>query len=161
AHATADFRDQFYGLVGSVSDTADGPPLITSGLIGVGTHRWGERTVKFARTHYSAPRVDMGRLSPSMQQWAERRLVPKVLVATQAKRLHAVADHDGAWLPSVPVITVTPNDPDDAGLLDRIEAALLHPRATEWARATYVGAGLNPTAIKLSARQLLQMPLFD
>ncbi|MGD9796198.1 MAG: N-6 DNA methylase, partial [Acidimicrobiia bacterium] len=41
AHATADFRDQFYGLVGSVSDTADGPPLITSGLIGVGTHRWG------------------------------------------------------------------------------------------------------------------------
>lgn len=160
ANATADFRDQFYGLVGSVSDSGDGPPLITSGLIGVGTHRWGERPVKFARGHYQAPRVDVDRLSAAMQQWAQRRLVPKVLVATQSKRLHAVADREGAWLPSVPVITVTPNNPGDIGVLDRIEAALLHPRATEWARATYLGAGLHPTAIKLSARQLLRMPLF-
>ena len=50
ATATADFRDQYYGLVGAVSDEADGPPLITSGLIGPGVCHWGARPVRFAGT---------------------------------------------------------------------------------------------------------------
>jgi hypothetical protein len=52
-----DFRDQYYGLVGAVSDDADGPPLVTSGLIEPGRCLWGERPVRFAKQRYTAPRV--------------------------------------------------------------------------------------------------------
>jgi hypothetical protein len=49
ASFTADFRDQYYGLVGAVSDAGDGPPLITSGLIDPNECWWGRRRVRFAK----------------------------------------------------------------------------------------------------------------
>ena len=62
----------------------------------------------------------------------------------------------GAWLPSVPVITVVPHDPTD---LWRVGAVLCAPAATAWAAATYLGAALSASAIKLSASQVLDAPL--
>ena len=56
---TADFRDQYYGLVGAVSDDGDGPPLITSGLIEPGRVLVGRRQVRFAKQRFAAPRVDL------------------------------------------------------------------------------------------------------
>ena len=56
---TADFRDQYYGLVGAVGDDVDGPPLVTSGLIDPGVCHWGSRPVRFAHHRYDAPRVDL------------------------------------------------------------------------------------------------------
>ncbi|MEI6498150.1 MAG: class I SAM-dependent methyltransferase, partial [Actinomycetota bacterium] len=129
ATITADFRQHYYGLVGAVSDGADGPPLITSGLIDPGVCHWGERPVRFAKQRFAAPRVALDRLSPPLQRWAATRLVPKVLVANQTRGIEAVIDRAGAWLPSVPVITCTPHRVAD---LDQLYAALTTPWATAW-----------------------------
>ena len=56
AELNANFRDEYYALVPAVSDAADGPPLVTSGLIDPGRCRWGERPVTFAKQHVRAPR---------------------------------------------------------------------------------------------------------
>ncbi len=156
ASATADFRDQYYGLVGHVSDDATGPRLITSGLIDLGRSLWGQRTVRFAKTRYDAPRVALDGLSPAIAAWAASRLVPKLLVATQSKVLEACVDEAGAWLPSVPVLTVTPH----AGIdLWDLAAVVCSPVATSWALSHYGGGGLSHDAVKLSARQLLTLPV--
>jgi SAM-dependent methyltransferase len=156
ATATADFRDQYYGLVPFVADEVAGPPLMTSGLIDVGRSAWSERPARFARRTFAAPRVAVDALPPALQAWAAARLVPKVLVATQTPVIEAAVDPAGEWLPSVPVITVVPRTPDD---LWRVAAVLTAPAVSAWAAATYLGAALAATAIKLSASQVLTLPL--
>jgi SAM-dependent methyltransferase len=150
---TADFRDQYYGLVGAVSDTADGPPLITSGLIEPGECWWGRRSVRFAKQRFAAPRVDISALSPALQRWATTRLVPKILIANQTRRIEAVIDRTGEWLPSVPVITCTTDR------LDEVAAVLHSDAATEWVRYHAAGSGLSATAVRLTARLLASIPL--
>lgn len=155
ARFTADFRDQYYGLVGAVSDDGDGPPLITSGLIEPDEVLWGRRQVTFAKQRYQAPRVQLDQLAPPMQAWARGRLVPKILIASQTKRIEAVFDVRGEWLPGVPVITCTTIDPE------RVLAALHHPRASEWLRYHAAGTGLSAGTIRVSAAALTTTPLFE
>ena len=92
----------------AVHEGGDGPPLVTSGLIDPGICLWGRRPMTFARRTFTHPRVDLTQLTGRFPRWAERKLVPKVLVANQTRILEAVADRPGAWLPGVPVNTVTP-----------------------------------------------------
>ena len=160
AEATADFRDQYYGLAGSVVDEARGtaPRLVTSGLIDPARLHWGERSCRFNKTSYSHPRVAVDRLSPVMQHWAARRLVPKVLVATQTRVLEAVVDEAGGLLPSVPVVTVTARSGDSADLW-RIGALLCSPPIALVAAHRHLGAGRNATALRLSASDLMALPL--
>lgn len=155
ATATADFRDQYYGLIGAVGDDGEGPPLITSGLIDAGASAWGVRPARFAKTTYHAPRVALDRLSPDMRAWATRRLVPKVLVATQTPVIEAVVDDRGAWLPSVPVITVSGTDPWGIG------AVLSSPVASAWLAARTLGTGLSPSVLRPTARLLRSLPVPD
>jgi SAM-dependent methyltransferase len=184
AACTADFRDQYYGLVPHVREAgageralrfgpkrhesggedcrlgpndSPGAPLVTTGLIEPAACEWGRRPTRFARRRYDAPVVDVaalrgGRLGP----WADARLVPKVLVAGQGRVIEAVVDEGGEWLPSVPVVTVVPHDPAD---LWRILAVLLAPPVVAHAAARYVGTGLTPGSVKVSARQLAALPL--
>lgn len=158
ATVTADFRDQYYGLVDAdaVHDDGDGPPLVTVGLIDPGRCRWSQRSVTFARRRLATPRVDLGALPIALRRWADRRLVPKVLVATQTRVIEAVVDADGAWLPSVPVISIVPHRHED---LWPIGAALCAPALSASAAATYLGAGLSSSALKLSARQVAGLAL--
>jgi SAM-dependent methyltransferase len=156
ATVTADFRDQYYGLVGSVGDDVEGPALITSGLIDVARSHWGTRPTKFAKQRYLAPRVDVAALSPKLQTWAASRLVPKVLMATQTKVIEAIADPEGQLLPSVPVISIVPHLPSDVW---RVLAVLLAPSTSAWAATAYLGAGLSSSALKLSASQVRTLPL--
>ena len=165
AAATADFRDQYYGLAGAVIDEVTGveggrvgPRLVTSGLIDPAWLRWGERTCRFNRTAFGRPRVALDRLTPPLRAWADRRLVPKVLVATQTRVLEAVVDEPGDLLPSVPVVTVTPLAGGSADLW-RIGALLTSPPATLLAARRHLGAGRNATALRLSASDLLALPL--
>lgn len=153
AHFTVDFRDQYYGLIGAVGDDVSGPPLITSGLIDPGRCRWGERTVRFAKQRYEAPRVDIGQLSPALQRWAHDRLVPKILIANQTTAIEAVHDPLGEWLPSVPVITCTSADPE------RVLTVLNTPAANDWVRHHAAGSGLSATAVRLNPRLLASIPL--
>ncbi len=160
---TADFRDQFYGLVPFVRDAPSGvagpdeAPLITTGLIEPAECRWGRMPTRFAKQHYAAPVVDLAalRAEGSLAAWASSRLVPKVLVATQGAVLEGVVDATGEWLPSVPTLVCTPS-PD---LLWHALAVLLAPPVVAHAAARYLGTGLTARAVKLSAKQLAALPL--
>ena len=152
ADFAVDFRDQYYGMVGAVADDADGPPLITCGLIDPGVCRWGERPVRFAKQRFAAPRVAIDRLSPRLQRWAGVRLVPKILVANQTRTIEAVIDRDGAWLPGVPVISCVTAD------LDRVHEVLSAPTSTTWVRERAMGSGLSPDTVRLSPGLLASIP---
>jgi SAM-dependent methyltransferase len=153
ASFTADFRDQYYGLIGAVNDEGDGPPLITSGLIEPDDCLWGRKSTRFAKQRYNAPRVDVWKLAPALQRWAGQRLVPKILIANQTRRIEAVIDRDGEWLPSVPVITCT------TGRLDDVADVLHSDAATEWVRYHAAGSGLSASAVRLTAKLLASIPL--
>ncbi|MEO9325228.1 N-6 DNA methylase [Nocardioides sp. C4-1] len=154
---TADFRDQYYGLVPHVREGGPGAPLVTSGLIDPARCRWGETPTRFVKQAWRSPTVDLQslRAEGTLAAWADARLVPKVLVAPQGRVLEAVVDVDGRWLPSVPVVTVVP--PPE--LLWHVLAVLLAPPVVALAAARYAGTALAATAIKLSARQVAALPL--
>ena len=161
--ATADFRDQYYGLVpftleaeGRIPDGRSRAALVTTGLIDPAALLWGERSTKFNKTNYDAPVVDLTRLRSESELggWADRRLSPKLLLATQTRVLEVVVDPEGVLLPSVPVISI-----EVAGIsLWHAAAALMSPPITAWAAARYMGAALSIDALKLSASQVHSLP---
>jgi len=162
AHATADFRDQYYGIAPHVLDLADAaddlqPPLITTGLIDPAHNRWGERTVRFNKSSFSHPRVDLDGLPEKLADWAQSRLVPKVLLATQTRVLEPVVDLDGGFIPSVPVVTITSSEEN----LWKLAALLVSPPITLIALRRHLGAALSADALKLGARDVLALPLPD
>ncbi|MEY2421192.1 MAG: hypothetical protein QOI95_1259 [Acidimicrobiaceae bacterium] len=161
ATATAGFRDEFYGLVPYVVDRFDAddrsfPRLVTCGVIDPGHCAWGERSLRFAGKRWQHPRVDLAAMADGrVRRWVVDRLVPKVVLATQTKVLEAAVDAGGTWVPSTPVIAVHAS-PD---VLGRVAAVLLAPPVSAWAASRYAGVALASDAIKLSARQVLEIPL--
>lgn len=170
AHATADFRDQYYGLAGYVleeSEVAERgaeqrerlfPRVVTSGLIDLASCAWGRDRTRLLKRAWSAPRVDRARMARegALGGWLEDRLRPKALMATQTRVMEVYVDAPGALLPSVPLVSVYAHDERD---LWRVAAALGSPVASAWAMSRYPGAALTSSAIKLSARQALRLPL--
>jgi hypothetical protein len=160
AIATADFRDQFYGLRGCIVENREDcewPRLVTTGLVDPAWCRWGEAATRIDKQRWQRPRLDLELLSrdPELALWAAARLVPKILLATQTKVLEAAVDERGEWLPVTPLITVVPRAGVDIWL---VAAALLSPVLTAWSVMHYAGAGLSASAIKLSARQVMGLP---
>jgi hypothetical protein len=165
AEFNANFRDEYYALVPAVSDDADGPPLVPSGLIDPGQCLWGERPVRFAKQVFQHPRVDVSKLTGRFPAWAARKLVPKVLVANQTKVVEAVADPDGAWLPGVPVTTATPRHTLMWGSVDssidmvwELSAVLNSPVVSVLAWQAAAGTGLSTTSVRVSPVTLGAMP---
>ena len=85
ATATADFRDQYYGLQPFVTEAEDRAcdrgqlaPLITAGLIDPLRNLWGTTPTRFTKRKWNAPAVDIARLrsGSDLSEWADRRLVP-------------------------------------------------------------------------------------
>lgn len=157
AEFNANFRDEYYALVPAVSDQADGPPLVPSGLIDPGVCRWGERPVRFAKQVFAQPRVDLSKLSGRFPAWAQRKLVPKVLVANQTKVVEAVADPDGVWLPGVPVTTATPVQ-GNVDMVWELAAVLNSPMVSVLAWQAAAGTGLSTTSVRVSPVTLASMP---
>lgn len=171
AHATADFRDAYYGLKGCVSPWTVGmagtahAALITTGLIDLGRSLWHTRTARLHGRAMAQPTVNLRALArtPAMARWARARRVPKVLLATQTRVIEAVVDEGGAWLPCTPVITLTARQDGPLGDLPlgerlwMIAAALCSPLCCERAHREHAGSALHPDAIKLSAKQALQL----
>ena len=156
--ATAGFRDQFYGLAPYVVDRADSdlPQLVTCGAIDPNRSRWGDRPLRFAGRRWMHPRVDADRIAPgSLRRWVQDRLTPKVVLATQTRVLEAAVDTEGQWVPSTPVVAVHAQRDD----LFRVAAVLSAPPVSAWAASSYAGVALAADAIKLSARQVLEIPL--
>lgn len=163
--ATADFRDQYYGLAPYVFDEGEpghpsgeeAPRLITVGLIDPARCLWGERSTRFAKRSFARPRVDLRRLraeSPLLYEWAIARLSPKVVLATQTKVLEVLVDQVGVLMPSVPAVSVYATH----GRLWHLAAALSSPVLTMRAARDVAGAALSHDAIKLSARQVEALP---
>jgi hypothetical protein len=161
ASATAGFRQHFYGLADHVREwDGDGlAPLVTVGAIDPARCRWGDVDVRFAGRRWHRPAIDLGTLAlddPEIAAWIRARLVPKVLVATQTRVVEAVADPEGGWVPSVPVIAVTPADP---ARLWHVAAVLLAPPVSVWATERAWGTGLGKGTLRVSARLVAQMPV--
>jgi hypothetical protein len=151
----ANFRDEYYGMVPAVGDHPSGPRLITSGLIDPGRSLWGERSVRFAKRRFAAPRIDLAELDEKMTRWAEQRLVPKVLIANQTPILEAICDPGGDWLPGVPVVAAYPLGPQrPVEVAWEVAAVLTSPAASVWAWHQRGGTGLGPTAIRVGPTML-------
>ena len=122
-------------------------------------NRWGTGTTfRYAKGSWVAPAVDLEALAgerPDLATWVRDRRVPKVMVATQTPVLEVVADPDGRAVPSTPVISVEVA-PDDVWL---VTAALSSPAASAHAWGVAAGTGLSPRALKVSATQVLEIPL--
>lgn len=173
ATATADFRDEYYGLRGALVDRcgpgAGCPPLVTVGAIDPLRNRWGERPARVHHTRFDHPRVELARLDDAMRRWAAARSVPKVLLATQTSVLECVVDPLGALLPSVPVVSVVPapqssdavaHAGQDAAVgLWHLAAVLTGPVATLVALHRHAGGGLGGDTLRLAARDVLALPL--
>lgn len=160
--ATAGFRDEYYGLaelVCEAPDPTDGgsAPVITSGLIDPGAIVWGHRSARIARRDWTAPTVRLGRIdtTSSLGRWVAARRHPKLLVATQTKVIEAAPDPDGNLVPLTPVIAVHAAGEE----LWRALAVLLAPPVTAHALSRYLGVARSAGAIKLSASQVLDLPL--
>jgi len=186
ARATAGFRDEFYALVPFVRDLIDpvsqpsvgaaGPTipaghaaLVTAGLVEPAWIRWGRHPTRFSGRRLLAPVVDVGVLRSAsaaadgdrrLAVWADARLRPKVVVATQTRTIEAAVDDDGSWWPSVPVVSVVldaEHDTHSGRWL--VVAALMAPPVAAWAAERSSGTAMARHALKLPARQLHDVPL--
>lgn len=160
ASCVGDFRQHYYALVGHVAEEhpPTGPRLVTSGAVGFGEITWGRRPVRFARTAYSRPRVDVGAVRaehPELAAWLDARLQPKVLVAPQGSRLRAAVDPIGDVVPVTPLITCVPT----AVSLWHLLAVLLSPAASAWCVHQGAGSGLSRDAIRPTAAMVAGIPL--
>ena len=164
AEVIAGFRDEYYGLAALVREHVVGAdamsPLVTSGLIDWLGCAWGCRPARFAKRTWRAPAVDLAELERAGQhaarRWVARTLVPKLVVATQTRVVEAAVDAEGAWVPSVPVVSVVPHDPGD---LWRLAAAVASPAATAWLLGRAPGTALARGALKVAGPDLLALPL--
>ncbi len=182
ATVTADFRDQYYGIVDLLnrgggqeagcqpptgSGSADSVPVMTVGLIDPLRDLTEERTTRLGKVRRSRPRIGRRALSGSpLSRWATARLVPKVLVATQTRVLEALADPEGTILPCTPVVSVIPDTGARVGSspLPRVDvwhlaALLVAPTATAWLAERAAGSGLSPGAFRVRCGQLRDLPL--
>ncbi len=161
ATVAAGFRDEYYGLVGHVveGDADAVAPLVTSGVIGVGSSAWGSAPTRFAKRRWVRPTVDLASLQagdPRTAAWVRRLRRPKVVVASQTRVVEAAADHAGTWVPSTPVVSVIPHDPAD---VDRLAALLCAPPVSAWAARRQAGTALSPAAMRITGVLLGAVPL--
>jgi len=152
ADVWAGFRDEYYELVGLVSEAGD-TPVMTGGLIDPACSRWGRAPARLGRRSWTTPSVEGARLPA----WASAMLRPKLLVATQSRVIEAVADEAGAWVPITPVVAVLPTGQRPG--LQHLLAAVLAPPASAWAMAATAGSALSAEALKVSAGLLRTLPL--
>ena len=129
--------------------------VVTVGSIDPLVIDWGVEPTRFGGATWTHPVVDREQLPPKVGRWLDRLSRPKVLLATQAKVLEPVIDRTGDVAPATPLIAVLASEDD----LDRVAAVLLAPPVTLWAWRRWFGAALSVDALKLSARQVAELPL--
>jgi hypothetical protein len=158
--ATAGFRDEYYGLVEACSEW-EGPVgqepnrLVTVGAVEPLASCWGVESCRFGGAKWLRPTIDLDALSPKVRTWTERRLTPKVVLATQSKLLEPVVDRSGTLVPATPLLALHA-DVDDLPL---VAAVLLAPPVVAWAWQQWFGSALAVDALKLAARQVAELPL--
>lgn len=164
ATATAGFRDEYYGLVeacfelpeAAVDHGARSPDrLLTVGSVEPLASLWGIKPTRLGGHDWQRPVVDRSKLEPKVLRWVERQAQPKVVLATQSKVLEPVIDPDGSFVPVTPLIAVHAVE-DDLAL---VAAVLLAPPVVAWAWERWFGSAMAVDALKLAAKQVLELPL--
>ena len=157
AAATADFREAFYALTATVVEGGAGWPVVTSGAVDPGRLLWGRRRIRLGGRLLLHPVVPHQVIAthPFLGTWSRRRLVPKVLVATQTRCLEAAVDAEGRVLPCTPVISVTAAPRS----LWHVAAALTNPVACDWVLERTAGSGLATGTMRPAARDLVRLPV--
>jgi hypothetical protein len=158
AEVMAAFRTEYYGTVPHVHEADDlpsGRPLLTSGAIDLGAAAWGERPSRIGGRRWARPVVDVAALEGRAAQWLERTAGPKIVVATQTKVVELAVDEEGRYVAGVPLVVVRP----EASRLWHIAAALASPAVSSWLFHRSAGSGLSPTALRISAPWLREVPL--
>ena len=171
SEVTAGFRDEFYAVAASVVEGGPDdrrPRLVTSGSIDPGRVHWGVRDARVQGRSFLHPVVDVDELGRRLTALdGGRRLMarmaartaPKVLVATQTRRIEAVADPDGRLWPSVPVVSVLGPSVESGFDVWDVLAVLVSPQATAFVRRDGFGTGLSGDTVRVSARALARLPL--
>jgi hypothetical protein len=165
ADSVADFTE-YYRLEGFVVEFKDGdaaapheyPPLVTTGLIDLAVCTWGSQTTRIFKQKWDAPCVDRRRMysDGTLGPWIDKRRVPKIVMATQTRVIEVYVDEPGRFVASIPLITITPSE---TSRLWHIAVALASPVICAIAIRKFAGAALSADAIKLSAKQVLQLPM--
>lgn len=163
--ATADFRDVYYALRDLIVDAPNPPsnsnliPILNTGLIELAATHWGRTPARMYRARWLRPAFDLAQAQqhPFLARVLPLRLRPKIILATQTRIIEAFVDHLGTWMPTTPLISLTPRD--NAPDLDTIAAALCSPVATLVAARRTFGTSMSPRAIKLAAREVLDLPI--
>ena len=163
AHATADFRDEYYGLDGKLVEDLDcgdwdgSVKVVTTGLIDLGVCHWGKKSTRILKRRWDGPRVDAGAVleDERLAKWVGARRVEKVLVATQTRVVEAYVDVGADMVAVTPMITVVSRGVD----VWRVGAAIGSPVCTMFALRAFGGAAMHADALKMSARQVMGLPL--
>jgi len=163
ASATAGFRQHFYGIADAVREAPKSEPtgrsdplrLVTAGAIDPFDLGWGSTTVRFAGRRWTRPLLDLDRADPDVAVWFSARIRPKVLVASQTRVVEAVIDREGTLMPSVPVVSVEPDETDVA----LVAAVLAAPPVSAYLASVAAGTGLSSDTIRVSASALAEIPL--
>ncbi|NNE75316.1 MAG: N-6 DNA methylase [Acidimicrobiales bacterium] len=160
AGATAGFRDEYYAVTAvlrEASGDAAERPVLSVGLVDPLRSYWGLRSARLGGRAFTAPVAVLADLAdaPKALAWVERLQVPKLLLATQSATVEVWVDEQGDVVPLTPVVAVMA--PPDR--LWHLAAALSSPAITAWAARLTLGAARSVSAVKLAARQVLQVPL--
>lgn len=163
AHATADFRDEYYGLAGKLvedCECAEGDGsvrVVTTGLVDLGVCNWGRKSTRILKQRWESPRVSGEAIKDDarLAKWVAARRVEKVLVATQTRVVEAFVDVGEDLVAVTPMITVVAQGDD----VWRIGAAIGSPVCTMFAMRHYGGAAMHADALKMSARQVMGLPI--
>ncbi len=162
AQVTAGFRQHFYGIQGAVSESpedgqAPGPRLLTAGAIDPLMERWGSAPITFNGQRWLRPTLNVDDIEdPAVAAWFRARMVPKILLASQTAVVELIVDGEGDRVPSVPVLSL---EPDDPGQLWHLAAALSAPAVCAHLVSQAAGTGLSRRAIRVRASELLRVPL--
>lgn len=161
--ATADFRDVYYALRDLIVDApiplANLIPILNTGLIELAATHWGRTPARMYGARWLRPAFDLAQAQqhPFLARVLALRLRPKIILATQTRIIEAFVDRLGTWMPTTPLISLTPRD--NAPDLDTIAAALCSPVTTLVAARRTFGTSMSPRAIKLAAREVLDLPI--
>jgi hypothetical protein len=156
AAVTAGFRDEFYGIAAATREAPDAvggaARVVPVGAVDLGGEAWGRRPVRIAGRSWTRPVLDqevLRRDAPRVADWVGRRLVPKVLVATQTRVVEAAVDNVGDVVPLTPLISV---EPESGGTdLWHLAAALVAPPVAARVVADHLGSGRSAATVRWSA----------
>jgi SAM-dependent methyltransferase len=111
-------------------ESAQGPKLVTTGLIEPNACLWGQRPCRYLKKDYQHPRLDLSNpLTRSLAKRIATARRPKILIAGLAKKIEAFLDPTGQFIGAVSTFSIH-HPADDTAALSTLLKKLLSPVTT-------------------------------